>query len=77
MNGVAPCSRAHAGTCALSSGLQRRGGWYCDFRSVDDTFVVFADAVFRYPRGDPARRAEVEDHARSCGVPEPQLDWEE
>jgi hypothetical protein len=43
----------------------------------DDTFVVFADAVFRYPRGDPARRAEVENHARSCGVPEPQLDWEE
>jgi hypothetical protein len=73
----APLGEVESLAAAISSQLLRRGGWYCTFRSADDTFVVFADAVFRYPRGDPARRAEVEDHARSCGVPEPQLDWEE
>jgi hypothetical protein len=73
----APVGDADGLAAALSSGLQRRGGWYCNFRSGDDTFIVFADAVFRYPRGDTVRRAEAEDFARSCGVPEPQLDWEE
>jgi hypothetical protein len=73
----APLSEADGLAAALCSGLQRRGGWYCDFRSADDTFVVFADTVFRYRRGDTARRAEAEDFARSCGVPEQQLDWEE
>ena len=60
---------------ALSGVLDPALGWYCDFRSIDETFVVFADRVFRYPRGDVAGRAEAEAHARSVGVPEPQLDW--
>jgi hypothetical protein len=30
--------------------------WYCDFHSEDETFVVFADRVFRYPRGDNSGR---------------------
>jgi CBS domain-containing protein len=29
-------------------------GWYVDFRSRDETFVVFAGRVFRYRRGDGA-----------------------
>ena len=28
----------------------------------DETFVVFGGKVFRYPRGDPAGRAEAENH---------------
>jgi hypothetical protein len=60
---------------ALESSLQRPGGWYCDFRSDDETFVVFADQTFRYPRGDRAGRAEATEYARSVGVPEAQLDW--
>ena len=60
---------------ALSRALARAGGWYCDFRTDAETFVVFAKRVFRYPRGDAAGRAEAADYARSVGVPEPQLDW--
>jgi hypothetical protein len=46
-------------------------------RSEDEAFVVFADRVFRYPRGDTERRAEAEEYGRSVGVPESQLDWPE
>ncbi len=62
---------------ALSRVLSTDGGWYCDFRSPDETFVVFADRVFRYRRGDPAGRAEAEVHGGSHGVPDAQLDWPE
>jgi hypothetical protein len=50
-------------------------GWYVDFRSPAETFVVFPGQVFRYPRGDAAGRARAMAHGRSVGVPEPQLDW--
>lgn len=50
-------------------------GWYADFHSDDETFVVFSGRVFRYPRGDRAGRAAAERYARSMGVPEAQLDW--
>jgi hypothetical protein len=62
---------------ALSDILDPTSGWYCDFRSVEDTFVVFAGRIFRYRRGDQAGRAKAEAHARSIGVPEAQLDWPE
>ena len=52
-------------------------GWYVDFRSDQETFVVFARQVFRYARGDVTGRAEAEAHGRSLGVPEAQLDWPE
>jgi len=62
---------------SLSLALRKEGGWYCDFRSDLETFVVFHGRIFRYPRGDRRRRAEVEDYARSVGVPDAQLDWPE
>jgi len=62
---------------ALSRALDERLGWYCDFRSPTETFVVFSKRVFRYPRGDADGRAEAEAHARAVGVPEAQLDWPE
>jgi hypothetical protein len=52
-------------------------GWYVDFRSLEETFVVFAGRVFRYPRGDENGRAEAASYGRSRGVPEAQLDWPE
>jgi hypothetical protein len=52
-------------------------GWYTDFRTPDEIFVVFPRRIFRYPRGDSAQRAEAEAHGRSLGIPEPQLDWPE
>jgi hypothetical protein len=62
---------------ALSRSLDPVGGWYCDFRSDEETFVVFAGRVFRYRRGDVIGRAEAEAYGRSVGVPEVQLDWPE
>jgi hypothetical protein len=38
---------------ALEAALEP-SGWYCDFRSDAETFVVFTGRTFRYPRGDQA-----------------------
>jgi len=59
---------------ALTGALEP-GPWYCDFRSEKETVVVFADRIFRYPRGDASARAEAEEFARSAGVPDAQIDW--
>ena len=61
----------------LSRTLDPQGGWYCDFRSAEETFVVYAGHVFRYRRGEQKGRARAEAHGRSVGVPEAQLDWPE
>ena len=73
----APLDEAEELAAALSRALDKRLGWYCDFRSPTETFVVFAERVFRYRRGDNAGRSEAAAHARSMGVPESQLDWPE
>ncbi len=56
-------------------GVLSQPGWYVDFRSPAETFVVFPGQVFRYPRGDTGGRASAQAHGRSVGVPERQLDW--
>lgn len=61
----------------LSAILSKNGGWYCDFRSRDEVVVVFHGRIFRYRRGDQLQRARAEEHGRSVGVPEAQLDWPE
>jgi hypothetical protein len=57
----------------LASSLQHmldpHGGWYCEFWSDDETFVVFAERIFRFPRGDPSGRHRAEVYGRSAGVP--------
>jgi hypothetical protein len=50
-------------------------GWYADFRSDAETYVVFPGRVFRYARGDETGRAEAQTYGRTLGVPEKQLDW--
>ena len=50
-------------------------GWYVDFHTADESFVVFREAVFRYAKGDADGRAEAEAHARAHGVPDAQIDW--
>jgi hypothetical protein len=60
---------------ALAGCLQPTGGWYADFNTDTDAFVVFAHRVFRYRRGES--REHIEEYARSVGVPEHQLDWED
>ena len=73
----APLEEAEALATALSRAIDKRLGWYCDFRSSTETFVVFAERVFRYPRGDTVGRSDAETYARSVGVPASQLDWPE
>ena len=62
---------------SLAVALDPELGWYCDFRTPDETFVVFSDRVFRYKRGNPEGRAEAAAYARQVGVPESQIDWPE
>lgn len=70
-----PADHAAALAETLSLLLRSEGGWYCDFRSADEVFVVFSGKIFRYPRGDRAARADAEEYARFAGVPEAQIDW--
>jgi hypothetical protein len=52
-------------------------GWYADFHTPETNYVIFSGRIFRYPRGNAARRAEAIAHAKSAGVPDTQLDWGE
>jgi hypothetical protein len=55
----APLDQAEELAAALGRALDKRLGWYCDFRSPSETFVVFAERVFRYPRGDKDGRSQT------------------
>jgi len=50
-------------------------GWYVNFQSPAESFVVFPGRIFRYPRGDESARADAEAYGRQLAIPEPQLDW--
>jgi hypothetical protein len=50
-------------------------GWYVNFQSFAESFVVFPGRVFRYPRGDDSGRAQAQAYGRQLAIPEPQLDW--
>ena len=65
------------GLATVLTGILGAPGWYCDFASPSERFVVFPGRFFRYPRGDKAGRAEAQSYGRSFGVPEAQLDWRE
>jgi hypothetical protein len=50
-------------------------GWYVNFESPAESFVIFPGRIFRYPRGSAVGRAEAQAHGRRLAIPEPQLDW--
>jgi hypothetical protein len=50
-------------------------GWYCDFHTEAETFVIFADTIFRYAKGDDEGRAAAVAYARRVGLPASQTDW--
>lgn len=60
---------------AAFAGALDEPGWYVNFQSPAESFVMFPGRIFRYPRGDTAGRAEAKAYGRQLGVPEPQLDW--
>jgi hypothetical protein len=49
--------------------------WWADLRADGETFIVFAERVFRFPTGDTAASAEARDYGLAVGVPAGQLDW--
>jgi hypothetical protein len=59
---------------ALATALEDFG-WYVDFHTARETFVVFAGCVFRYVTGDIDGRTAAEAYAREHGVPDAQIDW--
>jgi hypothetical protein len=61
----------------LAETLEAEGGWYCDFATQGEKFVVFSGRIFRYQRGDSSSRERAAEYARSVGVPEEQIDWPE
>ncbi|HTS99581.1 MAG TPA: hypothetical protein VMI33_23470 [Streptosporangiaceae bacterium] len=72
----APGASAAALADELSENLLSPG-WYVNWSSDTETTIVFPGKIFRYRRGDREGRAAAQEHGRSCGVPEPQLDWTE
>jgi hypothetical protein len=65
--------------CFAPGSSFRRGrkppGMPFDFRSPDETFVVFAGRIFLYRRGDERPRVRSGAYARARGVPQAQLGW--
>ena len=57
------------------AGVLDQPGWYVNFQSPAESFIVFPGKIFRYPRGDAAGRAAAQAHGRRLAIPEPQLDW--
>jgi len=47
--------------------------WYCDFRNNDWHYVVFAGRVFKIDRKDREAYSEMQEYARSIGLPEHQM----
>jgi len=61
----------------LSEILLVEGGWYANFSTSTEAFVVYASKIFRYDRETTSGREAALEYGRSVGVPEPQLDWPE
>jgi len=57
------------------AGALDQPGWYVNFESPTESFIVLAGRIFRYPRGDQAGRAEAQAYGRQLAIPEAQLDW--
>jgi hypothetical protein len=51
------------------------GPWYASFATAEEAYVIFADRVFHYRRGDRSGRARAAQYALAVGVPEMQLSW--
>jgi hypothetical protein len=72
----APDALAGALAEAFAAALDQRG-WFVDFHTAADKYVVFPEHVFKYPRGDASGRTEAQAYAMRLGVPAAQIDWPE
>jgi hypothetical protein len=73
----ADLEHAESLAAAIEQALDGAAPWYASFKSRSEMFVVFGGRRFRYALGDQAAKTEAEEYARSIGVPESQLDWEQ
>jgi len=60
---------------AEKMGKAMKSRWYLNIGTDDEEFVVFQNKVFRYKKGDEEGRKRAQEHGRSFGIPEEQLDW--
>jgi hypothetical protein len=60
---------------AFAGVLDDEPAWYVNVQSPAESLVVWPGRIFRYPRGDPAGRADAQAYGRQLGIPEPQLHW--
>jgi hypothetical protein len=63
---------------SLAESLSRAlkpSGWYVDFSTPTDKFVVLPGKVFKYRLGDKQGEEAAKEFARTVGVPDRQLDW--
>jgi len=68
-------SQADALAEKLSQALKSR--WYTNASTSTHVYVIFPGKIFKYRKGDSTQRAKAEQHGRSIGIPESQLDWSE
>ncbi|MER6160740.1 hypothetical protein ABT147_35285 [Streptomyces sp. NPDC001868] len=61
----------------MAGALAPTGGWYVNYNTTTEAFVIFPGKIFRYPRGQAEGRHAAQSHGRSIGIPEPQLDWQD
>jgi hypothetical protein len=66
---------AAAGLAQVLADALDQPGWYTNFQSPSESWVVFPGRIFRYPRGSAEGRAEAQAYGRLLAIPEPQLDW--
>ena len=63
-----PADEADATAAALSRALKAEG-WYVNGHTDTHAYVIFAGKVFKYPRGDLARRAAAREYGLLAGTP--------
>jgi hypothetical protein len=51
--------------------------WYANLSTKTHAYVVFADRVFKYVKGDSEARTRAQEYAISVGIPQSQVDWGE
>ncbi len=49
--------------------------FYVNFNTEEEQFIIFANKIFRYPRGDMEMRAQAQDYGSQIGIPKMQLEW--
>lgn len=51
--------------------------WYLNINGTNDVYIIFANQIFHYLKGDIDAKKEAIKYGISVGVPENQLDWSE